>query len=108
MSAGSLTQALYGDSEGKGALPLTLAQQFQLALDTISGLCYLHGGSLQVLHRDLKTDNILLDESLRAKLSDFGLSQLKQHSSRGSKLGAGGTPAYMAPGESGCATLITH
>src|SRR5688572_25457266 len=98
MSGGSLAQALYGDAQGKGALNLSLAQKLQIALDSTNALWYLHGGRPQVLHKDLKPENILLEDT-RAKLTDFGLSQLKQHSMSVSKAGSVGTAPYMAPGQ---------
>jgi serine/threonine protein kinase len=58
-------------------------------------MCYLHGGSPPVLHRDLKSANILLDESYTAKLADFGLSRLKAVQS--GMTGNCGTVQWMAP-----------
>jgi hypothetical protein len=49
----------------------------QLAYDIILGLYYLH--SQHILHRDLKSANILLNDSGRAKLADFGLAKVKNH-----------------------------
>lgn len=59
----------------KGAWPWALVKR--VAAGTARGMCYLHSGHPPVLHRDLKSANILLDESYTAKLADFGLSRLK-------------------------------
>ena len=56
---------------------------------------YLHFGNPPVLHRDLKSANILLDESYNAKVADFGLSRLKAQER--SMTGNCGTVQWMAP-----------
>jgi len=50
-------------------------KRYQMALDITRGLHYIH--SERVLHRDMKSSNVLLFEDLRAKISDFGLSKIK-------------------------------
>mmetsp|Transcript_70687 Transcript_70687/g.197513 ORF Transcript_70687/g.197513 Transcript_70687/m.197513 type:complete len:233 (+) Transcript_70687:868-1566(+) len=68
-----------------------------LPLQVLSGLVYLH--SQRILHRDIKGDNILLDEEGVVKLADFGVS--KRLNERGqlveSTKGVVGTPYFMAP-----------
>ena len=59
--------------------PLPWEIRFQIALDAAWGLKDLHGYS--ILHRDLKSLNILLDDRLRAKLADFGLAKVKHETS---------------------------
>jgi serine/threonine protein kinase len=56
---------------------------------------YLHFGNPPVLHRDLKSANILLDDSYNAKVADFGLSRLKAQER--SMTGNCGTVQWMAP-----------
>ena len=51
--------------------------RMQMARDVALGMNWLHSSVPQVLHRDLKTKNLLVDENNRIKICDFGLSQLK-------------------------------
>ncbi|KAL3826522.1 hypothetical protein ACHAXA_004359 [Cyclostephanos tholiformis] len=76
-----------------GAWPWALVKR--VASGTARGMCYLHSGNPPVLHRDLKSANILLDLSFTAKLADFGLSRLK--AVRSGMTGNCGTVQWMAP-----------
>lgn len=58
--------------------------------DIASGVRFLHSSKPPVIHGDLKSQNILIDSKFRAKLSDFGFSNLKPEK-------ATGTPLWMAP-----------
>ena len=62
----------------------------QVLRDVAQGLRFLHAAIPQVVHGDLKAQNILVDSKFRAKVADFGLSQKKS-------TGAAGTPFWMAP-----------
>ncbi|XP_028756224.1 putative leucine-rich repeat receptor-like protein kinase At2g19210 [Neltuma alba] len=74
-------------------------ERLQVALDAAHGLDYLHNGCKPpVVHRDLKTSNILLDENMQAKISDFGLSRAFANDvdSHVTTCPAG-TPGYLDP-----------
>ncbi|KAK8622843.1 hypothetical protein V6N13_117742 [Hibiscus sabdariffa] len=72
MSKGSLASHLYSENH----VPLSWNLRVYIALDVARGLEYLHdGASPPVIHRDIKSSNILLDQSMRARVADFGLSR---------------------------------
>ncbi|KAG6549668.1 hypothetical protein Mapa_008647 [Marchantia paleacea] len=74
MSNGSLHDRLYGD--GATRKPLDWQTRLNIVLGAARGISFLHtGGSRCIIHRDVKSSNILLDDSMRAKIADFGLSK---------------------------------
>lgn len=73
------------------SVPLNLV--LKLALDIAHGMQYLHAEG--ILHRDLKSENLLLDEDMCVKVADFGISCLE--SQCGSAKGFTGTYRWMAP-----------
>ncbi|KAK4602874.1 hypothetical protein RGQ29_011742 [Quercus rubra] len=92
MSNGSLANLLYGEGERI----LSWDERLQIALDISHGIEYLHEGAVPpVIHRDLKSANILLDRSMRAKVADFGLSKEEVFDGRNS--GLKGTYGYIDP-----------
>lgn len=89
LSGGSLRKYLH--QQEPHSLPHSLV--LKLALDIARGMQYLH--SQGILHRDLKSENLLLGEDMSVKVADFGISCLE--SQCGSAKGFTGTYRWMAP-----------
>ncbi|KAG6424344.1 hypothetical protein SASPL_114761 [Salvia splendens] len=79
---------------------LTWPKRYDIIVGIARGLLYLHHDSrLKIIHRDLKTSNILLDGNLTPKISDFGLARIFQEDQSLAKTKrVVGTYGYMAPG----------
>jgi serine/threonine protein kinase len=91
MAKGSLHQVLHSTE------PLSWRLRYKIGLDISKGLSYLHSRHKPILHRDLKSANVLLDKHYQAKLSDFGLAKIKASASLSRPAGAAGTLPWMAP-----------
>nr|KJB26519.1 hypothetical protein B456_004G245400 [Gossypium raimondii] len=71
-------------------------QRIKMALDVARGMNCLHASIPTIVHRDLKSPNLLVDKNWTVKVCDFGLSRLKHNTFLSSKSTAG-TPEWMAP-----------
>ncbi|GAV56948.1 Pkinase_Tyr domain-containing protein/EDR1 domain-containing protein [Cephalotus follicularis] len=71
-------------------------RRMRMALDVAKGMNYLHTSHPTIVHRDLKSPNLLVDKNWVVKVCDFGLSRMKHHTFLSSKSTAG-TPEWMAP-----------
>ena len=87
-SRGTLSSVLY-DSEIK----LSTSRRFQIILQTVQALVYLHSHNPPIIHRDLKPDNILINSDWSVKLADFGLARTLASSMTSMQ----GTVKWMAP-----------
>ncbi|XP_072955768.1 uncharacterized protein [Typha angustifolia] len=78
---------------------LNWGRRYKIIEGIARGLLYLHEESrLKIIHRDLKTGNILLDQFMNPKISDFGLAKLiDMEKTRGVASRIAGTNGYMAP-----------
>ncbi|KAG6556796.1 hypothetical protein Mapa_001742 [Marchantia paleacea] len=97
MPNGSLGDHLHHKKPGKK--PLSWRKRLEIALNAAQGLDYLHTFcSPPIIHRDVKPNNILLDENLNAKVADFGMSKSEfEGSQTGISTAVKGTLGYLDP-----------
>ncbi|KAJ8572106.1 hypothetical protein K7X08_008617 [Anisodus acutangulus] len=96
MQKGSLENHLFG--RGSAVQPLPWNIRLQIVIGAARGLAFLHASEKQVIYRDFKASNILLDGSYNAKISDFGLAKLGPSASQSHvTTRVMGTYGYAAP-----------
>ncbi|KAL1188495.1 putative serine/threonine-protein kinase PIX13 [Cardamine amara subsp. amara] len=96
MQKGSLENHLF--RKGSAVQPLSWEIRLRIAIGAAKGLAFLHASEKQVIYRDFKASNILLDGSYNSKISDFGLAKLGPSASQSHiTTRVMGTQGYAAP-----------
>ncbi|XP_072961775.1 L-type lectin-domain containing receptor kinase VIII.1-like [Typha angustifolia] len=94
MLHGSLDKALFDPNSP----PLPWRHRKNILIGVASALAYLHREcDRQVIHRDVKSSNVMLDEGYLARLGDFGLARQVEHDKSPDATVAAGTMGYLAP-----------
>ena len=88
---GSLFKLLH-----RSTIQLDLRRRLRMAEDVAKGMHYLHTCDPMIVHRDLKSPNLLVDRNWCVKVTDFGLSRMKHSTFLSTKSNAG-TAEWMAP-----------
>ncbi|KAH0885464.1 hypothetical protein HID58_061560 [Brassica napus] len=93
ISNGTLADHLHGDQAQ--SRPICWPARLNIAIQTANALSFLHASG--IIHRDVKTTNILLDSNYQVKVADFGLSRLFSTDQTHISTAPQGTPGYVDP-----------
>ncbi|XP_019426536.1 PREDICTED: LEAF RUST 10 DISEASE-RESISTANCE LOCUS RECEPTOR-LIKE PROTEIN KINASE-like 1.1 isoform X2 [Lupinus angustifolius] len=93
ISNGTIASHLHGELAKPGLLPWCI--RMKIAIETATALTYLHASD--IIHRDVKTNNILLTKNFCVKVADFGLSRLFPTDVTHVSTAPQGTPGYVDP-----------
>jgi hypothetical protein len=98
MPNGSLGELLHSKERSE---KLDWETRYSIAVQAAHGLCYLHHDcSPLIVHRDVKSNNILLDSTFQAHVADFGLAKLFQDTGKSESMSSiAGSYGYIAPGK---------
>ncbi|WVZ04371.1 hypothetical protein V8G54_025177 [Vigna mungo] len=95
MENGSLDKRIFDGDENT---VFGWEERVKVLKDVAHGILYLHDGwEVKVLHRDIKSSNVLLDKDMNARLGDFGLATMHHHEQIGHTSQVIGTVGFMAP-----------
>lgn len=100
---GTIADHLHGPRASERALTWPL--RIQTAIEAADALAHLHAIEPPIIHRDVKTNNILLDNSFHVKVADFGLSRLFPLDATHVSTAPQGTPGYVDPEYYNCYQL---
>nr|ABA93633.2 Protein kinase domain containing protein, expressed [Oryza sativa Japonica Group] len=94
MANGSLDKFLFGEK----SVALNWKQRFNIIIGMARGLAYLHEEfHVRIIHRDIKSSNVLLDDEFQPKIADFGLARLIPDDHSHLSTNFAGTLGYTAP-----------
>lgn len=97
LEKGSLDYWLHENDASAASSPLSWSTRVNIAHGVAKGLAYLHGLPKPIIHRDIKSSNVLLDSNFVAHIADFGLARRMEESRSHVSTQVAGTMGYMPP-----------